>query len=72
MPFALTNDPKQRCLIIAAAMVMFAINLDFFAVQEALPATALEFGVGTTQLRWVISGYMLALASGLVVGERRS
>ena len=72
MPFALTNDPKLRCLVMAAAMVMFAINLDFFAVQEALPATALEFGVGTTQLRWVISGYMLALASGLVVGERRS
>jgi MFS family permease len=70
MPFALTNDPKLRCLVMAAAMVMFAINLDFFAVQAALPATALEFGVGTTQLQWVISGYMLALASGLVVGGR--
>ncbi len=70
MPFALTNDPKLRCLVVAAAMVMFAINLDFFAVQAALPATALEFGIGTTQLQWVISGYMLALASGLVVGGR--
>lgn len=70
MPVALTNDPKLRCLVIAAAMVMFAINLDFFAVQAALPATALEFGIGTTQLQWVISGYILALASGLVVGGR--
>lgn len=66
----LSMDPKQRALIVACSMAMFAIDLDFFAVQAALPATALDFGTTTTALQWVISGYMLALASGLIVGGR--
>lgn len=66
----LSMDPKQRALVLACSMAMFAIDLDFFAVQAALPATALDFGTTTTALQWVISGYMLALASGLIVGGR--
>ena len=66
----LSMDPKQRALVLACSMAMFAIDLDFFAVQAALPATALGFGTTTTALQWVISGYMLALASGLIVGGR--
>ncbi len=50
-------------------MIMFAIKLDFFAVLAALPAAALQFSVTTTDLQWVISGYMLALASCLVDGS---
>ena len=64
---SLKNDLSLRYIVIAAAMVMFAINLDFFAVQAALPAAAQQFSVTTTDLQWVISGYMLALASCLVV-----
>ncbi len=57
-------------MILAAALAIFAINLDFFAVQAALPATAADFDTTTTALQWVISGYMLALASFLIVGGR--
>jgi hypothetical protein len=49
-------------------MVMFAINLDFFAVLAALAAAVLQFSVITIELQWLVSGYMLALASCLVVG----
>ena len=65
----LKNDLSLRSIVIAAAMVMFAINLDFFAVLAALPAAAQQFSVTTTDLQWVISGYMLALASCLVDGS---
>jgi len=66
----LTKDPKQRALILAAALAIFATDLDFFAVQAALPATAADFNTTTTALQWVISGYMLSLASFLIVGGR--
>ena len=65
----LKNDLSLRSIVIAAAMVMLTINLDLFAVLAALPAAALQFSVTTTDLQWVISGYMLALASCLVDGS---
>ena len=65
----LKNDLSLRSIAIAAAMVMLTINLDLFAVLAALPAAALQFSVTTTDLQWVISGYMLALASCLVDGS---
>ena len=66
MSLSLKNDLILRSIVIAAAMVMRTINLDLFAVVAALPAAALQFSVTTTNLQWVISGYMLALASCLV------
>ena len=69
MYLSLKNDLSLRSIVIAAAMVMFAINLDFFAVLAALPAAALQFSVTTTDLQWVISGYMLALTPCLVDGR---
>ena len=62
------NDLSLRYIVIAAAIVMFATNLDFFAALAALSAAALQFSITTTDLQWVIRGYMLALASCLVVG----
>ena len=38
---SLKNDLSLRYIVIAAAMVMLTINLDFFAVLAALPAAAL-------------------------------
>jgi len=49
---------------------MFAINVDFFAVQASLPPMAEDLDTTVTSLQWVISGYMLALASFLIVGGR--
>ncbi len=49
---------------------MFAIELDFFAVQAALPDMARDLGTSVTNLQWVISGYMLANGATLIVGGR--
>ena len=70
MYLSLKNDLILRYIVIAAAIIMFAIKLDFFAVLAALPAAALQFSVTTTDLQWVISGCMLALTPCLVVGGR--
>ena len=64
---SLKNDLSLRYIVIAAAIVMFATNLDFFAALAALSAAALQFSITTTDLQWVIRGYMLALASCWVV-----
>lgn len=56
--------------MLASSMAMFAINVDFFAVQATLPPMARDLDTTVTALQWVISGYMLALASFLIVGGR--
>jgi len=66
----LTADPRLWRVIIAAALVVFAIQLDFFGVQVALPDMARDLGTSVTNLQWVVSGYMLATGSVLIVGGR--
>jgi EmrB/QacA subfamily drug resistance transporter len=46
------------------------VQLDFFALNLALPRMASELDTTTTDLQWVISGYMLALAAFLIPGGR--
>lgn len=67
MHSSLKNDLNLHYIVITAAMIMFAVNLDFYAVMTARPAAALQFAVTAADLHWVISGYMLALASCLMV-----
>jgi hypothetical protein len=67
MHSSLKNGLNLLYIVIEAAVVMFAVNLDFYAVLTARPAAALQFSVTATDLHWVISGYMLALASCLMV-----
>src|SRR5665254_11491 len=45
-------------------------NLDFFALQPALPDMAHDFDAPTTNIQLVISGYMLALGAFLIPGGR--
>ena len=66
----LTRDPRLWRVIIAASLGVFAIELDFFAVQAALPDMARDLGTSVTNLQWVISGYMLANGATLIVGGR--
>ena len=57
-------------IVVASAVALFVVNLDFFAVSVALPETADSFGVTATQLQWVVSAYLLALAAFLIVAGR--
>jgi MFS family permease len=66
----LTTDRKLWRLILASALAMFLVNLDFFAVQVALPDMAKDLNSTIDSLQWVISGYMLSLAAFLIVGGR--
>jgi EmrB/QacA subfamily drug resistance transporter len=56
--------------LLGASLALFLVNLDFFALNLALPGMARELGVSTTDLQWVISGYMLALGAFLIPGGR--
>jgi EmrB/QacA subfamily drug resistance transporter len=66
----LAADRRTWGVLIASGLAMFLVYTDFFAVQVALPDMADDLGTTVTDLQWVISGYMLALASFLIVGGR--
>lgn len=65
-----TQDPRLRRVLLAASAGLFAIQLDFFAMQAALPAMAADLSTSIDSLQWVISGYMLSLASSFIAGGR--
>jgi EmrB/QacA subfamily drug resistance transporter len=64
------GEVRLRMVLAATAMAMFATNLDFFALNLAIPGLARELDVSTTDMQWAISGYMLALGSFLIPGGR--
>lgn len=57
-------------VLVATAAAMFMVQLDFFALNLALPPMAEDLGVSVDDLQWVISGYMLAVAAFLIPGGR--
>ncbi|ABP55400.1 MFS transporter [Salinispora tropica] len=62
--------PRRRLTLVAAAACIFLMQLDFYALNLALPSMAAEFGSSTTDLQWVISGYILAQAAFLIPGGK--
>lgn len=48
----------------------FMMSLDFFIVNVALPAIHFDLNAGPAALQWVVAGFGLALASGLITGGR--
>lgn len=48
----------------------FMTALDFFIVNVALPAIQFDLGAGAAALQWVVAGFGLALAAGLITGGR--
>jgi EmrB/QacA subfamily drug resistance transporter len=66
----LTTDRRLWMVVLAASMGLFAIQLDFFSMQAALPQMAADLDTSINSLQWVISGYMLALAASFIAGGR--
>jgi EmrB/QacA subfamily drug resistance transporter len=64
------GPPRLSGVLIAASAGMFMVQLDFFALNLALPQMARDLDVSVTDLQWVISGYMLALGAFLIPGGR--
>jgi hypothetical protein len=57
-------------LIITVSLAIFCVDVDFFALNLALPATARGLGVSTTDLQWAITVFQLTLASLLIPAGR--
>ena len=70
MPTEVAEARRLRRIVIAAAVTQFTINIDFFSVSVALPQMAIDLDTTTTALQWVLSGYMIALASLFIAGGR--
>jgi EmrB/QacA subfamily drug resistance transporter len=61
---------RSASVMAATGLAMFVTNLDFFALNLSVPGMARELHVSATDMQWVISGYMLALAAFLIPGGR--
>jgi MFS family permease len=62
---------RQEWLVISAcAICMLIVQMDWFALNLALPVIAKDFDVPPTNLQWVVSGYMLSLGALLVAAGR--
>ncbi|WKD30553.1 MFS transporter [Streptomyces xanthophaeus] len=55
---------------VAVAVALFCIQLDFFALNLALPGIAAELGVTVSAAQWTLSAYMLAIGCFFIVGGR--
>ncbi|MFC0003932.1 MFS transporter [Micromonospora siamensis] len=49
---------------------IFMITLDFFIVNVAIPSTQADLGASAAQIEFVVAGYGLAYAAGLITGGR--
>jgi len=57
-------------VLVATGTAMFLVDLDFFALNLSVPRMALDLDTAATNMQWVISGYMLALAAFMIPGGR--
>lgn len=60
----------EKFVIAGCAISMLIVQMDWFALNLAIPAIARHFGVASTDLQWVVSGYMLAIGALMVTAGR--
>jgi len=56
--------------VVALAVGMFCVQVDFFALNLALPRMAVDLNETTTNMQWVISAYMIAVGAAMIPGGR--
>ncbi|MCX4695131.1 MFS transporter [Streptomyces sp. NBC_01408] len=61
---------QDRAVIAAAALSMLLVQMDWFALNLMLPAIGRDFATPSTDLQWLVSGYMLALGALMITGGR--
>ncbi|WP_232006094.1 MFS transporter [Mycobacterium sp. 852013-50091_SCH5140682] len=64
------TPPRDRWILAAVSTALFCVQLDYFAVNLALPKMADDLGTTATDLQWVISIYMLTLGACMVPAGR--
>jgi MFS family permease len=55
---------------VAVSTALFCVQIDYFAMNLALPRMASDLNSNATDLQWVISVYMLALGAFMVPAGR--
>jgi MFS family permease len=61
---------QDKLVITACAISMLIVQMDWFALNLAIPAIAKHFNVASTDLQWVVSGYMLSIGALMVTAGR--
>ncbi|MGW7312443.1 MFS transporter [Streptomyces sp. NPDC054854] len=63
-------SPRDRAVIAAASISMLLVQMDWFALNLMLPAIGRDFDTPSTDLQWLVSGYMLTLGALMITGGR--
>src|ERR671911_3101885 len=63
-------DARTWSLLVVLCGVLFLDGLDVSMVGMALPSIRSELGLTTSQLQWVVSGYVLGYGGLLLLGGR--
>jgi EmrB/QacA subfamily drug resistance transporter len=61
---------RSRWILAAVSTALFCVQIDYFAMNLALPRMAADLGSTTTDLQWVVSIYMLTLGAFMVPADR--
>ena len=69
-PAATRYTAAEKLIIAACAISMLIVQMDWFALNLALPPIAEDFGVAPTDLQWIVSGYMLSIGALMVTAGR--
>ncbi|WP_439676065.1 MFS transporter [Embleya sp. MST-111070] len=71
VPDAATSTPRQSwgALLVLLAGI-FITTLDFFIVNVAIPATQEDLHATPAAIQWVVAGFGLAVAAGLITAGR--
>jgi EmrB/QacA subfamily drug resistance transporter len=56
--------------IVALAIGLFCVQVDFFALSLALPSMAVDLNKTTTDLQWVLSAYLIAIGAAMIPAGR--
>ena len=62
------GTPAGRWVVLTAVLGSGVAFLDGSVVNAALPAIASDFDASLADLQWVLTGYLLAMGSFLVIG----
>lgn len=62
------HSPKGRVALVATVAASGMASLDATVVNVALPRIGREFDASVSALQWVLTGYLLALASLILLG----
>src|ERR1700752_4348687 len=70
-PIVPHSDSRRSGLRLALILVAsFMVVLDFTIVNIALPSMERDFGVSTSVVQWVVTGYAIAFSGLLILGGR--